>query len=85
MRGEILAAHRRANQQATQANDTVQLAAPLVDGPANPAVTRRQVDSRRSNADRAEPAVTGPDQIAYLTADQGPDAAGMLPHHQLRP
>ena len=78
-------AHTRANEQATQADHPMQVAATLRIIPANPLIADRQAQRRRSEADGTQPTVLRLQEITYLAANPGAGASRMLMRHQRIP
>jgi len=83
--GQIMTAHRGADQKAAHAYDTVQLLAPCLGIPADPVVPIGQLNRCRAEPQSAQPAVLGANQIAHLRADQRPGSLRVLAQHELVP
>ena len=84
-RGQVVAAHRAADQEARHAHHAVKMLASSGCVPTDPAVAVGQVQRRGGEAKAAEPAVLGLDQVAQLRAHQRPGSLRMLAGHQLVP
>ena len=85
VRSQVLAAHRVADEKPTHADDAIQMLATRLDGPADPLIAIGQLQRRRPEAQAAQPAMLGADQIAHLRAHQGSGALRVLAQHQLVP
>ena len=80
-----MAAHRAPDEEPGHAHDPVQMLAPRGAIPADPAVALGQVQRRSSEAQAAEPAVLGGNEIAHLRAHQRTRPLRVLAGHQLVP
>ena len=78
MAGQSVARHRRADQEAAQADDPVQMRPALSVAPRYPAVARRDPQGRGGKPRRTEITMCRDDQVAHLTAREGGHPARML-------
>ena len=83
--GQVAAGDGRPDQEAAQSDHAVQLAAAQVGVPADEGITRGQRQGRGGEAQRAQHAVVGNQQVAQLGAHVPGRAARMLALQQLGP
>ena len=83
--GQVAAGDGRSDQEAAQSDHAVQLAAAQVGVPADEGITRGQRQGRGGEAQRAQHAVVGNQQVAQLGAHVPGRAARMLALQQLVP
>jgi len=85
VRGEIRAAQAGPDEKTGHVDEPGQMGRALGVAPAQMRVAPLQIQRCAAEADAAEPAVLGADQVAELTADQPGVVQGVLPNHQFVP
>ena len=76
--GQMVAAHRGADEESAQTHHPVQMGGALRIAPPHPCLARTKMQRRGGESDRAQPSMGRLDEVAELAADEGGGALGML-------